>query len=348
MLTSGIAENMHRFWDDARPEKLDEPLNRPSRLRMRDQPIDENYRPLGVPSPILTALRGVREELSPRLHSFLERNPQSFKFLNVVFSLTRFHPFLTGIVELGLDRQTVQSIIEEAPGSDHTEFTELIYLPLDRKDEMTTQYLSKQGQWIDAGLASFASAIRFWESYRGPRAKVQLACERPTAAEDRHFMELAVNEARKCPSPATEEARPNPRVGAVIVTADGAVWSGYRGEDDPKDGRHAEYTVLRKISAAWKVDVDELEIPGATVYTTLEPCNERSPGKVACVDRILNSRASRVVYGMIDPDLSVQSKSYHKLVDNQILVDTFANDLKDELMELNKEFYISRRRARQP
>ena len=66
--------------------------------------------------------------------------------------------------------------------------------------------------------------------------------------------------------------------------------------------RHAEYCALRKIND----DVDNVDLSGCTVYTTLEPCSKRnSSNKTACATRLINAKAERVVYAMPDKDESV-------------------------------------------
>src|SRR5450755_4860949 len=71
----------------------------------------------------------------------------------------------------------------------------------------------------------------------------------------------------------------------------------YRGETG--DGRHAEFCALEKIND----DVDNVDLSGCTVYTTLEPCSKRtSPNKTACATRLINAKAAPVVYGTPDKD----------------------------------------------
>ena len=93
---------------------------------------------------------------------------------------------------------------------------------------------------------------------------------------DRAFMEMAINEARKCKS---EDKRSNPMVGAVVVKDGKVIAKGYRGELSL--GEHAEFTVLeRKLK-------DEI-LTGVTLYTTLEALyHQESSKKTLCreIDR---------------------------------------------------------------
>jgi transcriptional regulator with XRE-family HTH domain len=86
VLISGVSENMHRYLDEASPDDL---LARLNTLQPTSaQPVDHWYRPRGVPSPFLTAQRGLPEELSQL--PGLENNPTRFRFLNLVFSFDYF------------------------------------------------------------------------------------------------------------------------------------------------------------------------------------------------------------------------------------------------------------------
>ncbi len=80
---------------------------------------------------------------------------------------------------------------------------------------------------------------------------------------DRIFCETAIAEARK--SIAEDDGEPHPYVGAVIVKNGVVLATGYRGEEGKGD--HAEYCALRKMN--------EADLVGCTVYTTLEPCSTR-------------------------------------------------------------------------
>jgi pyrimidine deaminase RibD-like protein len=55
------------------------------------------------------------------------------------------------------------------------------------------------------------------------------------------FMQMAIDVSRRSEA---EDGRAHPKVGAVIVLANGEVVTGYRGELAPGD--HAEYTALEK------------------------------------------------------------------------------------------------------
>ena len=89
---------------------------------------------------------------------------------------------------------------------------------------------------------------------------------------------------------------PNPLVGAVVArdgTTISECWHTRAGGD------HAEVSALKEAGEAAR---------GATMYTTLEPCNHhgRTP---PCTESILGSGIARVVIGHLDPNPRMQGRS---------------------------------------
>jgi hypothetical protein len=159
--TSGVAENMHRYLDEALADDLSYRVN--SLTEASSTPVDQHYQPHGVPSPLLTAQRGVLEELSEGLSNILESTPERFRFLNVIMSLDEFHPYLVGVIELPLTRAEVERHIQESPGKDHSEFTTIEYLLLNADDIKTSEFIDDQNRWTMAGLSSFITSIAYWQ-----------------------------------------------------------------------------------------------------------------------------------------------------------------------------------------
>jgi pyrimidine deaminase RibD-like protein len=149
---------------------------------------------------------------------------------------------------------------------------------------------------------------------------------------DRAFCEKAVELAKKS---VAEDTRQHPKVGVVVVKDGKVLATGHRGESGKGD--HGEYCALKKLSG----DVDNVDLNGCTVYTTLEPCSKRSPPKKACADRLINAKVTRVVYGLADKDESVYG--HVSLAEAGIAVALFPQDLIDELQALNKEWSDTRR-----
>jgi pyrimidine deaminase RibD-like protein len=153
---------------------------------------------------------------------------------------------------------------------------------------------------------------------------------------DRQYMERAVEEARRQAARygrGEGNVRPDPLVGCVVVTCDGRVEGGYRGEGRKKDD-HAEFIVLEE-------KLHNQGLKGATVFTTLEPCTDRRPGIVPCADRLVEAGVKRVFIGCMDPDDS--GRGLDKLLDSGIEVQLFDQDLQGKIRDLNRCFIESRK-----
>ncbi|MBW4713965.1 bifunctional diaminohydroxyphosphoribosylaminopyrimidine deaminase/5-amino-6-(5-phosphoribosylamino)uracil reductase RibD [Prevotella denticola] len=123
-------------------------------------------------------------------------------------------------------------------------------------------------------------------------------------------------------------AKPNPMVGAVIVSKDGRIiGEGYHvrcGEG------HAEVNAFASVRKE-----DEALLHEATVYVSLEPCSHY--GKTPpCADLIINKGVRRVVCGCIDPFSKVQGRGVKKL--REAGIDVTVGVLEKECLELNKRF----------
>ena len=83
--------------------------------------------------------------------------------------------------------------------------------------------------------------------------------------------------------------KPNPMVGAVIVSEDGKIIG--EGFTSPVGGPHAEVNAFASVSPA-----DEHLLPQSTMYVSLEPCSHY--GKTPpCADLIVRKGVRRVVEG---------------------------------------------------
>lgn len=135
------------------------------------------------------------------------------------------------------------------------------------------------------------------------------------------LMKLAVEEHLKC----TEF----PRVG-VVVAKDGQILStGYRGEV-PKV--HAERVAIEKLSR------EELE--GSTIFTTLEPCvNLHSSQAIdSCADLIISNGIREAIIGVLDPNGTIYSQGFRKLLENNISVGFFNSKLREAVEEGTFEY----------
>jgi diaminohydroxyphosphoribosylaminopyrimidine deaminase/5-amino-6-(5-phosphoribosylamino)uracil reductase len=103
-----------------------------------------------------------------------------------------------------------------------------------------------------------------------------------TSDEERGFMQLALDEARR------GRTSPNPRVGAVIVEGGEVIG---RGHHAAAGRAHAEVAAIRDAARP---------VAGATLYVTLEPC-DRHGRTGPCTKAIIDAQIARVVIGCRDP-----------------------------------------------
>lgn len=106
-------------------------------------------------------------------------------------------------------------------------------------------------------------------------------------------MRRAIDLARQCVP--TQRAY---SVGAVIVAADGSeLAAGYSREAGSH--QHAEESALAKLMP------DDPRLPGATLYTTLEPCSARQSHTKTCTELVIAAGVKRVVLAWREPPLFV-------------------------------------------
>ena len=114
------------------------------------------------------------------------------------------------------------------------------------------------------------------------------------------YMDMAVNEAMK----ALWISNPNPRVGCVIVDAQGAVLG--CGSTQRAGGPHAEIMALRDAQARGG------DVRGATAYVTLEPCSHQ--GRTGpCCEALVAAGIRRVVASLQDPNPKVAGQGFARL-----------------------------------
>lgn len=97
---------------------------------------------------------------------------------------------------------------------------------------------------------------------------------------------------------------PNPRVGCVIVNAQGHVVG--QGHTQRAGGPHAEVVALQDAASK------NISVEGATVYVSLEPCAHH--GKTGpCCEALAKAKVGKVVVAMVDPNPLVAGKGIDKL-----------------------------------
>lgn len=138
--------------------------------------------------------------------------------------------------------------------------------------------------------------------------------------QDEKFMTLAIEEAQR----GMGFTHPNPCVGAVIVKGGKVI---ARGHHEKAGAPHAEVVALAKAKKNAK---------GATLYTTLEPCNHQ--GKTPpCCDAILSAGIKRVVFASSDPNPLVDGKGVARLEAAKVKVSRHV--LRHQADALNRPFF---------
>jgi diaminohydroxyphosphoribosylaminopyrimidine deaminase / 5-amino-6-(5-phosphoribosylamino)uracil reductase len=100
-------------------------------------------------------------------------------------------------------------------------------------------------------------------------------------------------------------SEPNPRVGCVIVAAEGEQVLG-QGHTQAAGDAHAEIMALREAAAGGH------SVAGATAYVTLEPCSHH--GRTGpCCDALVAAGIGRVVASIADPNPLVAGRGFERL-----------------------------------
>ncbi len=142
-----------------------------------------------------------------------------------------------------------------------------------------------------------------------------------------HYMGLAIEAARQ----ARHRSAPNPWVGAVLVQTDGTVVSG---ATKPPGGAHAEIVALTEAS----------QTRGATLYSTLEPCNH-SGRTGPCTEALIEAGVARVVGAIEDLDPLVAGRGFERLrqAGIEVTVGVLAEEVNAQLRP-----YLHHRRTKRP
>ena len=150
--------------------------------------------------------------------------------------------------------------------------------------------------------------------------------------DDEKYMRRCLQLARN----GQQNAKPNPMVGAVIVSADGRIiGEGYHvrcGEG------HAEVNAFASVRAE-----DEPLLKEATIYVSLEPCSHY--GKTPpCADLIIQKGVRRAVVGCVDTFAEVQGRGIRKL--REAGIEVTVGVLEAECKALNHRFFTFHREQR--
>jgi len=146
----------------------------------------------------------------------------------------------------------------------------------------------------------------------------------PITESDTHWMSVALSWAEK----AMYITTPNPRVGCVIVNAQGVLLGA--GHTQPAGQAHAEMMALQDAKSQGH------SVAGATAYVTLEPCSHQ--GRTGpCCDALIHADLSRLVVAAQDPNPQVNGNGIASLRQAGIQVDIGV--LEDKARSLNPGFF---------
>jgi diaminohydroxyphosphoribosylaminopyrimidine deaminase/5-amino-6-(5-phosphoribosylamino)uracil reductase len=146
----------------------------------------------------------------------------------------------------------------------------------------------------------------------------------PQLAIDEQFMRRCLQLARN----GWQNAKPNPMVGAVIVSADHRIiGEGYHVQCGKG---HAEVNAFASVRPE-----DEVLLRESTIYVSLEPCSHW--GKTPpCADLIVKKGVRRVVCGCIDPFSEVRGRGVEHIL--KAGIEVTVGVLEQECLALNRRF----------
>jgi len=145
---------------------------------------------------------------------------------------------------------------------------------------------------------------------------------------DRRWLAAAIELSKRCPPVDRAYA-----VGAVIVGPDGKQLAyGYSRETD--ELVHAEESALAKLAG------QRVDLAGATLYSTLEPCSERSSRPRSCTQLILDAGVGRVVLAWREPSLFVADARGAELLSAAGVQVVELPDLADAARAVNAHLFL--------
>lgn len=130
---------------------------------------------------------------------------------------------------------------------------------------------------------------------------------------------------------------PNPRVGCIILSADGHELGA--GHTQAAGQAHAEVMALRDAAARGQ------DVRGATAFVTLEPCSHhgRTP---PCCDALIAAGIARVVCAIEDPNPQVAGQGLARLKAAGLQVELAEPAIAEAALELNIGFFSRMQRGR--
>ncbi len=139
------------------------------------------------------------------------------------------------------------------------------------------------------------------------------------------LMRMAIDNGKNSVS---EDGKLSPKVGAAIFKDGQILGTAFRGQLG--EGDHAEYTLFEKV-------LKGVDVSGATLFTTLEPCTHRNNHK-PCSDWIIEKGIKHVYIGYLDPNPKIYNNGCRKLKEAGIEISYFPRILREEIISDNSDF----------
>src|SRR5699024_7131992 len=119
------------------------------------------------------------------------------------------------------------------------------------------------------------------------------------------------------------------RVGVVITRGSSVLSTGHKGEHR---GLHAAQ------AAFVKADEKSIDVTGAELFTTFEPCATSRTNRSSCAERISQAGVAVVHIGMYDPNPQVYRLGWKSLRDHGVQLRDFPADLRARAQEVAADF----------
>jgi len=163
--TSGIAENINRYLDDADPHDSQKFFNPLPEGPWPEEAQSNDYVPKGVPHPFSAVRRGLREEVSRLIIPHV--GPNAIKLMSISFDLEALHPDLLFLITVDMTAEEILRSAGSQPGRDYFE-GQLRFVRADAAAFSAEEEIVK-GSWVAAGKAALFRALQLIEVLKSAR-----------------------------------------------------------------------------------------------------------------------------------------------------------------------------------
>jgi pyrimidine deaminase RibD-like protein len=145
---------------------------------------------------------------------------------------------------------------------------------------------------------------------------------------DKKFMELAIEQSKKC-----IQSKGAFNVGAVLVDRNGMILATGYSREIPGN-THAEECCFLKL-------LGNMDAIGGTIYSSMEPCGQRLSGKICCAELIINAQLKRVVQGVREPPTFVGTSVGTQILQNAGIEVDFLVGYEKECLDTNRHLNLT-------